>query len=308
MTLGSVGPNDEVPVPLSSPVDDVALRVRRRLGRARLLRPSSLEEVVADRLGRRREERELMDARAGRPSCADPATEPLVTVRVTTYRRAELLLQRTLPTILAQSYDHLEVLVIGDGTDDDTEARLSAIRDPRVRFVNLPYRPRYPDDPRKRWRVLGFQAANLALDLARGSWIAPCDDDDEFTADHVEKLLEKAQREESELVHSNTGIVLGGGVLGVIGRPDVADGHTSHGALLYSSELRFFRYNGEVWRLRRSLDWDLLLRMRAAGVKMTHLDEVTYRYHPAQASAETWRSQVRLVRPDLADRLSAASA
>jgi hypothetical protein len=308
MTRGGVGPGDEVPVRLSSPADDVALRVRRRLGRARLMRPSSLEAVVTDRLGRRRERLELMAARAGRPSCADSTAEPLVTVRVTTYRRAALLVERTLPTILTQTYDHLDVLVVGDGTDDDTGARLAAIHDPRIRFVNLPYRPRYPDDPRNRWRVLGFQAANLALDLARGSWIAPCDDDDEFTADHVEKLLEKARREGSELVHSNTGIVLGGGVLGVIGRPDVADGHTSHGALLYSSELRFFRYNGEVWRLRRSLDWDLLLRMRAAGVRMTHLDEVTYRYHPAEASAETWRAQARVVRPDLADRLSAASA
>jgi glycosyltransferase involved in cell wall biosynthesis len=148
------------------------------------------------------ERRALGDARAGARSCADPDPRPLVTVRITTYRRAGLLVDRTLPSVLAQTYDNLEILVVGDATDDDTAGMLASVGDPRVRFVNLPYRPDYPTDPRKRWRVLGYAAANLALDLARGSWIAPCDDDDEFTPDHVEGLLETARREGAELVHS----------------------------------------------------------------------------------------------------------
>ena len=151
--------------------------------------------------------------------------------------------------------------------------------------------------------MLGYQALNLSLDLARGAWIAPCDDDDELTPDHVAVMLRAAQHDGAEFVHSNTGLVLGDGVIGVIGRPDVSDGHTSHGAIFYSSALRFFRYNGQVWRLRRSLDWDLVLRMADAGVRMTYLDEVTYLYHPSPASLTEWRSKLMARRPDLAPQL-----
>jgi glycosyltransferase involved in cell wall biosynthesis len=267
-----------------------------------------MEELLRDRLRRRDERRLLHRARGGRVSCADPSPEPLVTVRITTFRRADLLLERTIPSVLGQTYDRLDVLVVGDATDDETGSRLAALRDPRVRFVNLAQRPDYPEEPRRRWRVLGYQAANLALDLAAGSWIAPSDDDDEFTPEHVEHLVAAARANDAELVHSCTGIVLGGGVLGVIGRQELADGHTSHGALLYSSALRFFRYNGQAWRLRRSLDWDLLMRMRDAGVRATHLDEVTYRYHPAPASLEHWRSIAARRRPDLVPALNETTA
>ena len=151
--------------------------------------------------------------------------------------------------------------------------------------------------------MLGYQALNLSLDLARGAWIAPCDDDDELTPDHVAVMLRAAQHDGAEFVHSNTGLVLGDGVIGVIGRPYVSDGHTSHGAIFYSSALRFFRYNGQVWLLRRSLDWDLVLRMADAGVRMTYLDEVTYLYHPSPASLTEWRSKLMARRPDLAPQL-----
>lgn len=300
--------DDTTRVPLSEPADPASLRVRRAVGRLRLLNPGDMAEVLADRLRRREERRELQAVRARQTIQWDVTAKPLVTVRITTYRRADVLLERTLPTVLHQTYEPLEVLVVGDGTDDDTEPRLMALRDPRVRFVNLPYRPEYPADSAQRWRVLGYSAANLALDLARGSWIAPCDDDDELTPDHVERLMSAAIDQRAELVHGNTGIVLGGGITGVIGRPAVADGHTSHGAILYSSALRFFRYNGRAWRLRRSLDWDLLLRMRDAGVRMGHLDEVVYRYFPGPASAEAWRSRAIAREPGLKTVLNALSA
>lgn len=303
------GPSQTL-VRLSEATDGRRERTRRVLGRLHLARRESVSEILHDRLRRAAERRALQNARGARGVCWEEGAErePLVTVRITTYRRADVLLERTLPTVLSQTYERLDVLVVGDATDDDTGRRLARVGDSRVRFVNLPFRPSYPASDERRWRVLGYQAANISLDLARGSWLAPSDDDDELTPDHVERLLETALRERAELVHSQTGIVLGGGVLGVIGRDQVSDGHTSHGALLYSSALRFFRYNGESWRLRRSLDWDLLMRMRDAGVKMAHLPEVTYLYHPAPASASDWRRAVLLRRPDLAGVLAAGSA
>lgn len=287
-------------VTLSSTQSTVAQRLRSALGWVHLINTDSIVELAHDQLRRREERRLLGAARAGRAACSSEEAEPLVTVRVSSYQRADVLLERTIPSILAQTYSRLEVLVVGDCTTDDTEERLRGVGDPRIRYINLPYRPQYPVEDAHRWRVLGYQALNVSLDLARGSWIAPCDDDDELTPDHVEVMLATAQRSKAEFVHSNTGLVLGSDVLGVIGRPEVGDGHTSHGAIFYSSALRFFRYNGHVWRLRRSLDWDLVLRMADAGVHMAYLDKVTYLYYPSPASLTQWRTKLLALRPDLA--------
>ena len=131
-------------VRLSSDRDTRAHRLRVTVGKAHLLNPDGVVELAHDQLGRREERRMLTTARAGRTTCSSEEAEPLVTVRVSTYERADVLLERTIPSILAQSYSRLEILVVGDCTQDDTEQRLRRVGDPRIRFVNLPYRPQYP--------------------------------------------------------------------------------------------------------------------------------------------------------------------
>ena len=298
---------DELEVRLSDRPDPLMQRARSMAGRYHLLTRTSILELARDALRREEERDALHAARAGRDVCwvePDGESEPLVTVRITTYRRAGALMDLTLPSVLGQTYERLEVLVVGDGTDDDTGDRIRSLRDPRVRFINLPYRAHYPRRPQDRWRVSGYAALNASLDLARGAWIAPCDDDDEFTPHHVAALLERAKQERAELVHSNTGLLLGGGVVGVIGRPEPEDGHLSHGSFIYSAGLRAIRYSGSCWKLRRGIEYDLVLRMRRAGVRMAYLDDVTYRYHVAETSIALWREQVLRRRPDLRARFS----
>jgi glycosyltransferase involved in cell wall biosynthesis len=280
---------------LSNDVGTMTQRARRTLGRIRHANVDSLVEQAQTWLRSRDERRLLQQARAGRDVCwveGDDPT-PLVTVRITTYGRPDLLVERALPSVLAQTYPNIEVLVVGDCTDDATAVAIERIADARIRYVNLPYRPPYPARDRDRHKVLGYQALNISLDLVRGAWIAPCDDDDEFTATHVERLLGHAKATRAELVHSNTAVILGNGMVGEIGRPTPMEGHISHGAIMYSSALRFFRYNANAWRLRRPLDWDLVLRMIRAGVRVSHLDEVTYRYHASPTSAVGWRDEAQ---------------
>ena len=78
----------------------------------------------------------------------------------------------------AQTHTSIEVVVVGDRCDAATEAAVRSVDDPRVRFENLAERGRYPADPQFRWMVAGSTPMNRALDLARGDWIAPLDDQD----------------------------------------------------------------------------------------------------------------------------------
>lgn len=125
---------------------------------------------------------------------------PLVSVCVATYNRAGLLLERCLPSILAQTYDHFELIIVGDGCTDDTQERLAGIRDPRVRFINLPARGHYPEDRWRRWMVAGTAALNRGLDLARGDFVTHLDDDDEYRPDRLEKLAAFARAHGCDVV------------------------------------------------------------------------------------------------------------
>ncbi len=142
---------------------------------------------------------ELRASEAWARAYAEP--EPLVTVRIATWNRAELLVERALASLRAQGYERWQAIVVGDACTDDTAERLAALGDPRVRFINLPLQGPYPDDPHERWLVAGIPPMNLGARLAEGTWIAPLDDDDEWEPDHLEVLLAAARREEAELAY-----------------------------------------------------------------------------------------------------------
>src|SRR5205823_14035275 len=46
---------------------------------------------------------------------------PLISVTMTTHNRADLLLQRSIPSMLRQTYANWEMLIRGDGAGRDTE-------------------------------------------------------------------------------------------------------------------------------------------------------------------------------------------
>lgn len=228
-----------------------------------------------------REERRLLAlARGGRDVCwvDEGVAEPLVTVRIPTYNRADLLMERSLPSVLRQTYPRLEVLVVGDRTDEATDRAMASVRDPRVRYVNLPERGRYPADPAVRWLVAGYAPGNAGITLASGTWLAPCDDDDEFTDDHVEVLLSFARERRLEMAYGVASFESAEGSSRVGAWPPRA-GSVSHGAAIYTSGLRFLRYSGTCWKLPEPFDWNLWKRMQRIGVRMGFLDRVVFTHH-----------------------------
>ena len=92
---------------------------------------------------------------------------PLVSVCIGTYNRAKLLVERSIPSVLNQTYEKLELIVVGDCCTDDTESSVSAIGDNRLKFINLEDRGDYPGDPVRRWMVAGTKSINYALKLSK---------------------------------------------------------------------------------------------------------------------------------------------
>ena len=102
---------------------------------------------------------------------------PLISVIVPVYN-AEPYLQRCLESILSQTNNNIEVLLVDDGSTDESGAicDMFAVKDSRVRVIH---------------QANGgtSSARNSGLDAARGSWIGFVDADDWIEPQMYERLL-----------------------------------------------------------------------------------------------------------------------
>lgn len=211
--------------------------------------------------------------------------QPLVSAYIPTFNRADLLIERCLTGILAQTYANLEIIVVADGCTDDTAQRVRALGDTRIRVVDIARRRRYPPSPENHWFAGRVAAANAGLRECAGAWIATCDDDDVWTPDHVETLLRFAQKGDYEFVSSGYECIFDVGGCETH-RVVMHDGETPPiGGIqtwLYRAYLKSFRFNPDCWRKRWNAvcDVELADRFRKAGVRIGLSSAVTVRIYP----------------------------
>lgn len=246
------------------------------------------------------ERRTLHQVRDGRDTCWTDEPNPLVTVRIPTYNTGSVVAERALASAVAQTHENLEILVIGDNTNEETADAVRGVRDDRIRFINLPAQGLYPQIPHLRRKVAGAHPMTIGNYLARGAWIAPLDDDDEFLPDHVESLLAAARAGRYEMVYSKAEDEIEPDNWVITGSEPMRKGEISHPTVLFRSELRFMPYSMTCWKRREPSDWNLWRRMRRIGVRIGFLDQVTCRYYLSQAGRTRQdRAQEGQVSPQL---------
>lgn len=245
--------------------------------------------VVADDEPRRRDALARLRSDPGYEQAYSEA-EPLVSIVIPTFSNYELLCERALPSALAQTYERIEIVVVGDGAPGEARRAVEAVADPRVSFYNLPYRGPYPDDPHRRWFVAGVPPYNEAVRRAKGHWLAPLDDDDAFLPDHVEKLLRHAREQRSELAYGTMRAQSPEGGTETLGRFPPEAGQFGLQASIYHAGLAdIFELELADAEWEVPYDWSLCRRMMRAGVRISMLDEEVVRYYPSRA----WSSERR---------------
>jgi glycosyltransferase involved in cell wall biosynthesis len=104
---------------------------------------------------------------------------PSVSVIIPTLKRPALL-QRAIASVLAQSFQDFEIIVVIDGPDDETVPAFVEMLDRRIRVLAPAV------------NVGLAEARNVGIRDARSRWVALLDDDDEWLPDKLRLQVAKA--------------------------------------------------------------------------------------------------------------------
>jgi|GEM_PF-6028891 len=205
-------------------------------------------------------------APAGDRDCA-------VSVVIPCYGQAQYL-SLAVASVVAQTYANWEIVVVNDGSPDDTSAIVAG-------FAAL-----YPD---RRIRLIEQEnaglsnARNAGLRVARGRYLLPLDADDALDPTFLARTVEILEREPGvSIVHTDVAIFGARRGIWSTARPFDVTNLANENGLAYAS-----LYRREVWEkvggYRANMtagyeDWDFWLSAAAAGLRAQHVPEALMLY------------------------------
>jgi glycosyltransferase involved in cell wall biosynthesis len=207
---------------------------------------------------------------------------PRVSVIIATYNWSSVL-PYSIGSVLRQTMQDFEILVVGDGCTDDSEAVVAAIGDERIHWFNLPANSRHQSGPN-----------NEGLRQARGEYIAYLGHDDLWLPQHLALMVSALDATGSDLAYSLNITVSPGESAGWLSVPNAQSGQFASPLCIVHRKRMAEEIGG--WRDYREIDCgpdvELWRRAQAAGCKFTFVPRLTGIKLPAG-----WRRNVYQIRP-----------
>lgn len=236
-------------------------------------------------------------------------TNPQISVVVPVYN-TDKYLSRCIDSMLAQTYTDFELLLVNDGSTDNSGAICDdyAKKDSRIRVLH-----------KKNGGV--SSARNMGLDNARGEWIAFVDADDWVREDFLQKRYELAIKEEADIAYGDVMCVfrsceeyLPMAVIDpktssqvnswILSRTTYSPVLLIHRSLFERSKLRYIEH------IRFGEDFNLILKLIHRANKVVHVKEPLYFYNKqnegsAMHKLHLYRDDLQLVYTDLIEYFKA---
>lgn len=227
----------------------------------------SLDVQVSETAGQAASFRLSADEVLSLPSSGLAATPPRVSVVMSCYNKAATL-AGSVESVLAQTYRHIELVVVDDGSTDRSAQVLDGWRsDRRVRVVTTP-------------NAGQAAALNLGMSMARGEYVGFIDADDEYHSEHVERLVEACESGGLDVAFAGIDIVLCGAQTHVVDYFDrsrlipISEIDCVTGIIFGKrSVLAGLGFAGDY------LDIDLYHRVTTSTLRWAKLEARTYRYY-----------------------------
>ncbi|HSC61254.1 MAG TPA: glycosyltransferase family 2 protein [Rhizomicrobium sp.] len=194
---------------------------------------------------------------------------PLFSVIIPVFNRADVL-EQAIRSVLAQTCQDFEIVVVDDGSGDHPEQVTNAIGDPRIRIVH-------------KENGGGASARNRGFDEARGRFVALLDSDDRFLPHHLENMRLLLENTQNTVGYARMVVDRGNGV--TLLKPPRAIRPGEHMATyllcdrgfvptitvaLPTEIARKVRYGGQ-WRVAE--DTDFAIRLFLAGCEFRMIEE-----------------------------------
>lgn len=204
------------------------------------------------------------------------------TILVTTYNTPAYLLERLLQTILLQSYQNFEIVIVDDFS------KTPDVREVLTRFSNLDTRIKVIYNKEN----LGISgASNIGLKSATGDYIALVDHDDELTWDALQSVADCIRNHpDADLIYSDECIIDENGFpTHIYAKPDWSPLLLSNS--MYIGHLTVYRNSimkkigGFRSRFDFSQDYDLALRVTETTDKIYHISKPLYGWRAIATSA-----------------------
>lgn len=119
----------------------------------------------------------------------EEGTTPLISVVIPAYNH-EQFIGAAIESVLCQTITDFELIVVDDGSTDNTAEVIKSYTDPRIAY----YHQENQD---------AFNTLNRGISIAKGSYIAILNSDDVYTCDRLEKLLSYCKIHKSQCVISD---------------------------------------------------------------------------------------------------------
>lgn len=204
-----------------------------------------------------------------------------VSVIMATYNRGNSI-KRAIDSALNQSFKNFELIIVDDGSSDNTKEIVNNINDDRVSYY---------------YKENGGQssARNYGIKKAKGKYIMFLDDDDEYVEDALERILKKIKETDLKWIYctqylsvrKNEEVLInrGNGIKGNVYKYLLGGNFLGTGEIFSKEVFEAAGYFDETLKIYE--DKEMRVRIAKLGYNVDYLEGYIYKYYENDSSVSS---------------------